>query len=247
VLATFETGLYDERGTARGDFGLARVFEMHKTGNVEGPHGNAYYARVMRDHPVLAGFEGAAELPGAEYRVPIEAPGDAVLTVVPPYPAFPPEMVYPRTEGTGGPAIVLRERGNSRLAYLPGDTDRSYWRSGNPDLSRLLRNIVAWLVRDRVPVSVEGPGMLEIFAWETEPGFALHLLNYTNPNMLRGWFAETYPVGAQRVRVELPEGVRGGEASLLRAGLSVPVKRAGRLAEFTIPGVADYEVAVIAR
>ena len=39
---------------------------------------------------------------------------------------------------------------------------------------------------------------IEIFAWETDPGFALHLLNYTNPNMLRGWFTATYPVGPQR-------------------------------------------------
>lgn len=247
LLATFETSLYDERGAARSDFLLAKLFAMHKNGSVEGPHGNAYYAHVLHDHPILAGLGGTTELPGAEYRVPIEAEGQPVLTVVPPYPAFPPEMVYPRTARTGAPAIVLRERGNSRLVYLPGDTDRSYWRTGNPDLGRLLRNIVVWMLRGRAPVSVKGQGMLEIFAWETETGFALHLLNYTNPNMLRGWFTETYPVGEQHVRVELPEGVEGARVQLLRAGVSLPAKREGRVAEFTIPGVSDYEVAVIAR
>jgi len=65
--------------------------------------------------------------------------------------------------------------------------------------------------------------------------------------MLRGWFTETYPVGRQQVRVELPEGVAGSAVRLLRAGVTLPVKRAGRLFEFDIPGVADYEVAVIAR
>lgn len=248
LLGTFETSLYDERGKRRDDFGLAKLFGIGKMGDVEGPKGNAYYARILRPHDVLRGFEHTAILPGAEFRVPVQATNmDPVLAVLPPYPAYPPEMVYPRTEPTKEPAIVLWEHGRSRLVYVPGDIDRSFWRSGNPDLSRLLQNAVRWLVRERVPVSVEGDGMLEVFAWETEPGFALHLLNYTNPNMLRGWFTETYPVGAQRVRAELPEGVRGNRVDLLRAGTPVPLKRDGRFVEFTVPGVRDYEVAVVER
>ena len=245
LLATFETGLYDERGKARDDFGLAKLFDMKKSGGVEGPNGNSYYARVLRQHAILRGFENTSVLPGAEYRVRIEASGQPVLGVLPPYPAFPPESVYPHSEPGNEPAIVLRERGGSRLAYVPGDIDRSFWRSGNPDLSRMLKNIVGWLVRDRAPVTVEGDGMLEIFGWETEPGFALHLLNYTNPNMLRGWFTATYPVGPQKVRAELPPGASGDRVELLRAGTTAPLRRDGRIVEFTIPGVRDYEVAVI--
>ncbi|MFN7994498.1 MAG: beta-galactosidase trimerization domain-containing protein [Bryobacteraceae bacterium] len=247
LLATFETGLYDEQGRARSDFGLAGLFQMRKAGNVEGPRGNAWYARIEKQHPILQGFGDTRVLPGSEYRVPVTAEGDAILSVIPPYPAYPPEMVYVENQQSGGPAIVMREKGDSRLVYLPGDTDRSFWRSGNPDLSRLLRNAVAWLVRDHAPVTVSGKGMLEVFAWETEPGFALHLLNYTNPNMLRGWFTETYPAGEQRVRVRLPEGVSGGEVKLLRTGALRPLKRSGGMAEFSIPGVEDYEVAVIER
>ena len=245
LLATFETGLYNERGNPRTDSGLARLFEIKKSGLVEGSNGNSYYARVLRQHAILRGFENTSLLPGAEYRVRIQAPGQPVLAVLPPYPAFPPESVYPHSEPGDEPAIVLRERGNSRLAYIPGDVDRSFWRSGNPDLSRMLRNIVSWLVRDRVPVNVEGDGMLEVFAWETEPGFALHVLNYTNPNMLRGWFTATYPVGAQKVRAALPGRVNGDRVELLRAGTTVPLRRDGSVVEFTIPGVRDYEVAVI--
>jgi hypothetical protein len=89
--------------------------------------------------------------------------------------------------------------------------------------------------------------MVEVFAWETEPGVALHLLNYTNPNMLHGWFTDTYAVGPQLVRAELPDGVNGDRVDFLRAGTSVPLKREGRMAEFTVPSVRDYEVAVIAR
>lgn len=248
LLATFETGLYDEQGRPRPDFGLARSFEMHKTAGVEGPKGNSYYARILRPHEILCGFEHTSVLPGAEFRVPTQAAGaDPVLTVLSPYPAFPPEMVYPRSEPATEPAIVLHEHGRSRLAYFPGDIDRSFWRSGDPDLSRLLGNAIAWLIRDRAPVSVAGDGMIEVFAWETEPGFALHMLNYTNPNMLRGWFTGIYPVGPQLVRAELPEGIEGGRVDLLRAGTSVPLQRNGPIVEFTVPAVRDYEIAVVAR
>jgi len=62
---------------------------------------------------------------------------------------------------------------------------------GNPrkhtEDPRLLQNSVRWLLRAEAPVSIEGPGVVEAFAWETEPGFAVHILNYTNPNMHRGW------------------------------------------------------------
>jgi hypothetical protein len=248
LLATFETSLYDERGKARPDFGLAKLFGISKAGNVQGPNGNAYYARILRKHEVLRGFENTSILPGAEFRVPIQADGfDPILGVTPPFPAYPPEMVYPRSQPANEPAIVLRQNGASRLVYIPGDIDRSFWRTGNPDLSRLLKNAVGWLVRDRVPVSVDGAGIVEVFAWETEPGFALHVLNYTNPNMLRGWFTDTYPVGPQVVRAELPDGVNGDRVQLLRAGSWVPLKRDGRIAEFTVGGVRDYEVAVVIR
>jgi len=248
LLATFETSLCDERGIRRDDFGLAKLFGMHKAGGVEGPKGNSYYTRVLRNHEVLRGFEKTTVLPGAEFRVPIQAEAaNPVLAVLPPYPAYPPEMVYPRTEATNEPAIILREHSASRLVYIPGDIDRSFWRSSNPDLSRLLQNAVRWMIRGAAPVSVRGEGMLEVFAWETEPGFALHLLNYTNPNMLSGWFTETYPVGEQHVRAELPDSVRGGRVELLRAGTSIPLKRDGRFVEFIVPGVRDYEVAVVER
>jgi hypothetical protein len=248
LLATFETSLYDERGRARPDFGLGKLFQVSKAAAVQGPKGNASYARILRSHEILRGFENTSLLPGAEFRVPVRAgAADPVLAVLPPYPAFPPEMVYPPSEPALEPAIVLGEHGQSRLAYIPGDLDRSFWRSGNPDLSRLLKNTIGWLVHDQLPVTVTGDGILEVFAWETDPGFALHLLNYTNPNMLRCWFTATYPVGPQTVRAELPEGIGSSRVDLLRAGTSVPLERQGRNVEFTVPAVRDYEVAVIAR
>jgi hypothetical protein len=88
---------------------------------------------------------------------------------------------------------------------------------------------------------------VELFAWETEPGWAVHLLNYTNPNFAKGWFREVYPLGAQMVRMELPEGSRVKSVQTLRSGSEIRHTLRGGTLEFTIPSVRDYEVAAIVR
>ncbi len=55
-------------------------------------------------------------------------------------------------------------------------------------------------------VNVDGEGFIEMFAWETNPGYAVHLLNYTNPNAHHGWMASVYPLGPQTVSLKLPRG-----------------------------------------
>lgn len=109
----------------------------------------------------------------------------------------------------------------------------------------MLRNAVKWMLRDSQPMSIDGPGLVETFAWETDPGFALHVLNYTNPNTHRGWYREFYPIGEQRVRFAIPAGRKVSRVQLLRAEKDVPFRRTGQGVEFTIPGVTEYEVAAI--
>ncbi len=174
------------------------------------------------------------------------APVDnAVLTVVPGFVAYPPELAYPPQPQTNEPAAVLRENGKSRMAWFPGDIDRTAWRSGHTDLSRLLRNSVRWLLNGSQPATVEGEGLIETFLWETDAGFALHVLNYTNPNAHKGWIREFYPIREQKVRVTLPPGRRITRVELLRAETNAPFRTVNGAIEFTIPRVVDYEVAAM--
>ena len=87
--------------------------------------------------------------------------------------------------------------------------------------------------------------MIEAFAWETQAGFAVHILNYTNPAMHRGWIRNFYPIGGQKVRMSLPQGRRVTRVELLRAETDIPFTGGGDAIEFTIPGVLDYEVAAL--
>ena len=245
LLATFETGMYDERAQRRSDFGLADVFDIHAAGSVTGTTGNAFYARIERPHAILEGFHDTRWLPGAEYRLPVAPIEQPVLTVVPGFVAYPPELAYPMPSHTDEPAAVLREKGASRLAYFPGDIERTMWRSGHTDLSRLLQNTIRWVLGPAAPVSVAGDGLVETFAWETEAGFAVHVLNYTNPAAHRGWLRQFYPIGPQQVRLKLPAGRRATRVELLAAEKDVPFRLTDGVIEFTIPEVRDYEVAAI--
>jgi len=185
LLATFESGMYTERNERRADFGLADVFGIHKAGEVTGTNGNAYLARIEKSHEILNGFSGTNWIPGAENRVPVAPVESPVLTVVPGFVAYPPELSYPTEPHTTEPAIVVRENGKSRRVYFPGDVERTMWKSGHTDLTRLLQNAIRW-VSGASPVQIEGDGVIETFAWETQAGFAVHVLNYTNPAMHRG-------------------------------------------------------------
>ncbi len=246
LLATYETSRYNEWGDPRQELGLSDVLGANLAGEVVGPHGNSYM-RIEQRHEVTAGFEGTNLIPSAEYRLPVRARESSppVLTMVPSYPVFPPEMVYPRAPHTNEPAAIFGEEGKSRIAYLPGDVDRTFWNSGNDDLCRFIHNAIRWVHgEESAPVSVKGDGLVEMFAWETEPGYALHILNYTNPNALRAPLRQIHSIGEQHV--EFRAGRKIATVRALRAEKAISFRQQGDIIAFAIPGVEDYEVIALA-
>jgi hypothetical protein len=141
--------------------------------------------------------------------------------------------------------VVLREKGKSCLVYFPRDIDRTLWRSGHTDLSRLLRSPIRWVAGQGKPVTIAGDGFIESSAWETQAGFAIHVLNDTNPAAHWGCIREFYPIGEQRVRMRLPGGRKVSRVELLRAATEAPFQVANGAITFTIPKVDDYEVAAV--
>ena len=210
-----------------------------------GTSGNAYYGRIERQHPILTGFTDTNWLPGAQNRLPLKPVENPVLTVVPGFVQYPPELAYPRVSHTDEPAVVLREMGSSRIAYFPGDIERTWWLTGHGDLLRLLHNTIRWITRDESMVHVRGQGFVEMFAWETDPGYAVHLLNYTNPNGHHGWLQETYPIGPQTLSMKLHPNLKVKTVELLHAERTLPFRMEENVLRFTIPRVDDCEVAAI--
>lgn len=155
------------------------------------------------------------------------------------------EMVYPRIEKTNTAAVYLREMGSSRIVYFPWDIERTFWESLCVDHRTLLANAIAWSVNEEQPVTVTGPGLLDITVWRQKESMTVHLVNLTNPMTMKGPFREFFAVPEQRVKVRLPENARVKNVHLLvRDQMPQSEVTAGYIT-VTVPSILDHEVIAI--
>ena len=253
IVATFETSLYDEWGKPRGDFGLAGLFGVQYSGAVDRGMMNSYLT-VRKDpvtgrhHPILRGLEDAPRIINGVQRVRVrvtETLSNPPLTLVPSYPDLPMEEVYPRPETTDTPELYPRQRGLGRVVYFPWDADRTYWEVLCADHGRLLANAVDWAANEPRPVVVEGRGVIDIGAWRQRDSLTVHLVNLTNPMMMKGPYREVIPLSEQRLAVRLPDGVRPRKVRLLVSGADAPVRESGGVLKVTVPAIELHEVVAI--
>jgi hypothetical protein len=199
-------------------------------------------------HPLLAGLEDASRIINGVHRVEVEALAPLAnppLTLIPSYPDLPMEKVFPRVPKTDVPQVVLREPGRGRVVYFPGDIDRTFWEVLSVDHFNVLRNAVLWATDEEPPATVVGPGVLDVTAWRQKDSLTVHLVNLTNPMMMRGPVRELVPVGEQKVRLRLPEGTQARAVRLLAAGQVVDAEQAGRHLTVTVASVLDHEVLAV--
>jgi hypothetical protein len=253
LVATYETSLYDEWGARRQDFGLADLFGVSFRSKVAGPMRNAYLRleedpRTGKRHPLLDGLDQASRLIHGTARLEL-APRRAFphppLTLIPSYPDLPMEMVYPRVARTVIPEVYVSELGAGRVVYFPWDIDRVFWEVLAMEHGLLLRNAVRWATNEDPPVNVEGAGVLDVTVWRQERSMTVHLVNLTNPMMMKGPFRELYPVGEQRVVVRLQAGRRARRVQLLRAGRELAVRQDNERLSAIVPSIRDLEVMAI--
>jgi hypothetical protein len=91
-------------------------------------------------------------------------------------------------------------------------------------------------------VQVTGPGVLDVTVWRQTGSMTVHLVNLTNPMMMKGPLRELIAVGEQRVVVKLPAGATASKVHLLVAGQDVPFEQLGTRLTVTAPSIRDHEV-----
>src|SRR5262245_56740611 len=253
LVATYETSLYDEWGARRPNFGLADLFGAPFKGRVEGPVKNSYL-RLEKDpstgtfHPLLAGLEGVPRIINGIWQLDVEPAGPLnapLLTLIPSYPDLPMEKVYPRVMKTQTSQVFTRHFGQGRVVYFPFDIDRAFWEVLSVDHALLLRNAVAWATNEEPPVSVSGPGVLDVTVWRQKDSLTVHLVNLTNPMMMKGPFRELIPIGPQHVTIRLPADTQTRRVQLLAADTTLADVRENRELKFTVPSILDHEIAAI--
>jgi hypothetical protein len=207
------------------------------------------YLRLRKDpsadsfHPVLRDLEDAFRIINAIYRVKVvpKAEFPQPVTLIPSYPDLPMEDVYPRNPETDIRELYLREYGKGRIAYFPGDIDRTFWQVMSADHGRLIRNTILWALNEEPVVDVTGSGVIDVTVWNQEKSVTVHLVNLTNPMMMKGPFRELIPVNAE-VSIRIPENKEvKGVKLLVRDQKPQFINKEGRIF-LSVPLIFDHEI-----
>ncbi|MCX6238950.1 MAG: beta-galactosidase [Bacteroidia bacterium] len=248
ILATFETSLYDEEGKRRADFGLADLFGVSYDKSIEGPMQNSYL-RLKEDsgtnqfHPVLKDMEDAYRIINIINQVKVlpRTTFPDPVTLIPTYPDLPMEDVYPRVPETDIRELYLRDIGKGRIAYFPGDIDRTFWQIMSADHGKLLRNTIRWALREEPIVEVKGPGVIDVTVWQQVNSMTVHLVNLTNPMMMKGPFRELIPVD-ELVSIKIPLGAKVHGVKLLVSDQKIDFKINDGKLTLNVPQIQDHEI-----
>jgi hypothetical protein len=73
----------------------------------------------------------------------------------------------------------------------------------------------------------------------------VHLVNLTNPMMMKGPVRELIPVGEQVVRLQVPAGREVAGLQLLRAGITPDVRLEQGALTVRVPSILEHEVVAV--
>jgi hypothetical protein len=246
VVATGQTSLYDEAGRRRTNFALADLFGCDFAGQIDEPVKNSYLT-LRRPHPLLAGIEGTPRVVATSQQIHVR-PHDKQLqplTLVPSYPDLPMERLVMTEPETAIPAVFCRTVGKGRVVYFPSNLDATFWDLLVGDHLMLLKNAVEWAADEPPPLTVSGPGVVDLAYWRQEKSLTVHLVNLTNPMMLKGPLREILPAGPFEVSLRLPPGAVPRVVTLLESGTPAAYRRDGDRLIVTVPRVALHEVVAV--
>ena len=197
---------------------------------------------------MLKGLEDAPRIINGVWRLEVEPReqfANTLLTLLPSYPDLPMEKVYPRVVKTDKSQLFLREYGAGRVVYFPWDIDRTFWEVLSVDHLKLLRNAVEWATNEEPAVTVTGPGVLDVTVWRQKDSMTVHLVNLTNPMMMKGPLRELISIGPQTVRVRLPEGRQPRKVRLLAASEAPLTEVSRQYLSVKVASILNHEVVAI--
>ena len=215
---------------------------------VDGP-GNKSVVQVSgKRHKILEGFHETDILPFGGTLRPLKTDSgtEVLMTLVPQFPIFPPETAWMREPKTSIPGLIIKTTaGESRVAFLPADLDRQYGRFNLPDHGNLLRNLFRWALKDNLPMSIEGPGLIDCHLYAQTDRLVLHLVNLTSSASWRQPLEELIPVGPLKISVKLLKKNMGNALTLLVSKQKISARVTNGWCHFEIKSILDHEVVSI--
>jgi len=274
LIATGETSLFNEWGDKSSDYALADLFGAHFKGVGESPAsklaGEAYHTYLRlgpglrgrpggpgndheltvtdKRHEVLRGFEETGILPfgGLLQPLSLEPNAEILMTFIPQFPVYPPETAWMRTPKTDIPGLIINTTTNgSRILFLPADIDRQFARYNLPDHGNLLANLVRWAAKDKLPIAVEGAGLVDCHLYEQANRMVLHIVNLTSAATWRQPLDELIAIGPLGIKIRLSKNVRGTNLRLLVSNERISGEVKNGWCHFVVKSIPDHEVVVL--
>ncbi len=238
LVATFETGLFDEAGRPRGHFALDCL--GRDPGEKRGVTGGYYRVR----DPQLVDCFPLTDVIGADEELLLTAtrPGCSAredLTLIPPVTNNTPEFAF-WTEETHEPGLIVRDYGQGSVTYVPWQVGRLYSLYGVPEFAAL----ITWAVRRHLPpppVATNAPSCVEMVVMrQTGSGKLLvHLLN----GATRESKPPTEPVELTGLRLTFPRRV--ARARSLVHDRVLEIEESGETSSVCVPPLGLFDAIVV--
>jgi hypothetical protein len=251
VVASGKSGMLDAEGLARPAGGLADLWGIRPTGRVYGAEGEAANWENASGHTYIRLAEARADcaiLPFGGTLLGVSLIPDAHMfaSFIPAFPIYPPEISWMRQPASDLPAIVTRQHAEGgRTVYFAADIDRCCGRRGLPDHFQLLIEAARWALDGRVPLTLEGPGLIDCHLYRQGQRLILHLVNLSGCPTSWGYLQEHLPVGPLRVTVRLPAGLTPRQAVSRRGAAPISLQVEGDQARFEITQLVDHELILL--
>jgi hypothetical protein len=237
LIATGETGLYDERGERRECFAL-ECFPATKVSLAASKLQT--YVRVAV-HELHFPKTRLLHLDGWYFYTDRKHDADGQLSLLPPQRFGPPELCFPEGAANDNPGLLRRRHGRGEVIYLPWLPERLYYRDGLPEHRELIAQLL--LEKTMVPVKVHGIGPAEVTIHRQaggRGGYLIHLVNYSGQR--NNVFEQPVPLRGFRI------GVRGacGPARSLIDGQNIAISApdADGYAWMEVPEIGTFQAIV---
>ncbi|PSL04300.1 alpha-amylase family protein [Cecembia rubra] len=186
LVATYATGLYDEKGNPLGNYRLHELFGVGYSGIRENTKSDNYQYILDKSHPLVAEDSRETELLfNAAYTALCKPyPSTKVIcTWVPTIQNQPPDKSWVNSFSTEYPTIVENTFGKGKVIYFANQPDLLSHEIGHADPRNLLARAFRYLLEDHVPVETNAPPSvnLGLTASLIEKGqYVLSLVNTTS-------------------------------------------------------------------
>ncbi|MGD9496683.1 MAG: beta-galactosidase trimerization domain-containing protein [Armatimonadota bacterium] len=235
LIASFESGQYDERGDPRAENPLWPLLGLLGLEGAFTPAAMEQYVQVQVEHPAVPFAPGRSMPRPVNCLKVVTRDAETPVRVLNPIP-----RVYQAPRGVSEyPAMVCKQVGDSRRVYFAGLVEGMVTDYQMQDLQRWLAAAVRWAHGREMPLVAEAPGSLQIELWRQPGRLLVHLVNATGDGVRP--IAETIPLHDISLRVKSPQPCGVHRAS----GGALTWEYADGETAIGIPELGLYDVVVL--